>query len=189
MTLIVNSNDDNANDAPKIKFLYCYGGKTLPRQTDGKLRYVGGLTRVLSVDSSITFAELMVKFLELCGSSMTLKCKLPTEDLDVLVTITSDDDLVTVFEEYNRFSLSTKKDLKITAVLFPLKSLKKISPPPSTVSSLNFSSTISPPRAAASWWRNLPPAFGFAAGVRKYGGKVRYYQEANPRHLSLVVNA
>lgn len=39
-----------------LKFLCSYGGKILPRYTDGKLRYVGGLTRVLSVDPSISFA-------------------------------------------------------------------------------------------------------------------------------------
>ena len=41
-----------------IKFLCSYGGKILPRYTDGKLRYVGGLTRVLSVDRSISFTGL-----------------------------------------------------------------------------------------------------------------------------------
>ncbi|KAF7126634.1 hypothetical protein RHSIM_Rhsim11G0055500 [Rhododendron simsii] len=178
MTPIVNSNyDDNAitNSAQKIKFLYSYRGKILPRPTDGKLRYVGGHTRVLSVDRSITFAELMVRFLELCGSSMSLKCKLPTEDLDVLVTITSDEELVNLIEEYNRFSLSANKDLKITAVLYPLESLKKISPPPSTVSSLDFSSVVvKSPSVAGFWCLNSSPAFGFPAGVRKVGGKVRY---------------
>ncbi|KAI8531128.1 hypothetical protein RHMOL_Rhmol11G0113400 [Rhododendron molle] len=153
MTPIVNSNyDDNAitNSAQKIKFLYSYRGKILPRPTDGKLRYVGGHTRVLSVDRSVTFA-------------------------DVLVTITSDGELVNLIEEYNRFSLSTNKDLKITAVLFPPKSLKKISPPPSTVSSLDFSSVvIKPPSVAGSWHLNSSRAFGIPAGVRKDGGKVRY---------------
>jgi len=142
MKQIVNSNDDNATNTQKIKFLYSYGGKILPRRTDGVLRYVGGHTRVLSVDRSITFAELMVRFLELCGSSMTLKCKLPIEDLDVLVNVTFDEELVTIIEEYNRFSSSNNKDLKIVAVLFPMTSLKTISPPPSPVSTLDFSSVI-----------------------------------------------
>lgn len=39
-----------------IKFLYSYGGKILPRRIDGKLRYVGGHTRVLAVDRSISYA-------------------------------------------------------------------------------------------------------------------------------------
>lgn len=105
---------------------------------------------------------------------MALKCKLPTEDLDVLVAITFDEELVNLIGEYNRFSSSKNKDLKITAVLFPLKSLKKISPPPSTASSLGFSSAVQPPSVTEFWCRNSSPAFGFPAGGRKDGGKVRY---------------
>ena len=41
-----------------IKFLCSYGGKILPRYTDGALRYAGGLTRVLAVDRSISFTGL-----------------------------------------------------------------------------------------------------------------------------------
>ena len=42
--------------ATTIKFLCSYGGKILPRYPDGKLRYVGGETRVLAVDRFISFA-------------------------------------------------------------------------------------------------------------------------------------
>lgn len=38
-----------------IKFLCSYGGRILPRYPDGKLRYVGGDTRVLSVHRSLPF--------------------------------------------------------------------------------------------------------------------------------------
>uniref|UniRef100_F6GSH5 PB1 domain-containing protein n=1 Tax=Vitis vinifera TaxID=29760 RepID=F6GSH5_VITVI len=115
-----------------IKFLYSYGGKILPRRIDGKLRYVGGHTRVLAVDRSISYAELMVKLGELCGSSVTLRCQLPKEDLDVLVTVTSDEELANVIDEYHRASSSCSK---IRAVLSPPKSLKTISPVSSTTSS------------------------------------------------------
>ncbi|KAF7127019.1 hypothetical protein RHSIM_Rhsim11G0055400 [Rhododendron simsii] len=186
MTRISNTADENAISTQKIKFLYSYGGKILPRCTDGKLRYAGGHTRVLSADRSITFAELMVRFVELCGSSMILKCKLPTEDLDVLVTITCDEDLATIVREYDRFSSSTHKDLKITAVLFPRESLKTISPPLSTVSSLDFSSAVRIPQPRIGTRRNPSPAFGFPAGIGKDGGGVRCYQQANPRHLYFV---
>lgn len=43
-----------------IKFLCSYGGKILPRSTDGKLRYVGGHTRLLSVGRSISFAGSLI---------------------------------------------------------------------------------------------------------------------------------
>uniref|UniRef100_A0A5B6YP07 PB1 domain-containing protein n=1 Tax=Davidia involucrata TaxID=16924 RepID=A0A5B6YP07_DAVIN len=200
MTRTLNSN----NGANTIKFLYSYGGKLLPRRADGKLCYVSGYTRILAVDRSFTFAELMVKFGELCGSSMSLKCKLPSEDLDVLVSVTGDDDLVNVIEEYDRVSSSTGQDLKIRAILFPLKYLKKVSPPLSTVSSVDFSASKSPsyavagfcprpPRAAATaayrcGGRNYSLAVGVPVGVPKDGGKVRSYPccgQGSHRHLYL----
>ncbi|KAK6924796.1 PB1 domain [Dillenia turbinata] len=118
--------------AETIKFLYSYGGKIAPRHSDGALRYVGGHTRVLTVDRSISFSELMLKFGECYGNSVNLKCKLPNEDLDVLVSIKSDEDLSNLMEEYDRLAAVKKnRDFKIRAVLFPVESLKKISPPPS----------------------------------------------------------
>ncbi|XP_075504048.1 RAF-like serine/threonine-protein kinase 20 [Primulina tabacum] len=126
----------------KIKFLYSYGGKIVPRPSDGVLRYIGGFTRVLSVDRSITFLDLMVKFGESCGSSMILTCKLPSEDLDVLISVKSNEDLRNVMEEYDRASL----EMKIRAVLFPIKAAKKVSPPPSPMSCFDFPSPPKPCR-------------------------------------------
>ncbi|XP_059657970.1 protein PAL OF QUIRKY-like [Cornus florida] len=194
MTGTLNSN----NTTTKIKFLYSYGGKLLPRQTDLKLRYVGGHTRVLAIHRSITFAELMVKFGELCGSSVSLKCKLPEEDLDVLVSITCDEDLASLIEEYDQFSSFTHQDLKIRAILFPINALKTISPPPSTVSSFEPSASRSPPYAVAgsylvpthasayrSGGRSFSPAVAFPSGFRKDAGKVRRCpscERENPRN-------
>ncbi|XP_057479196.1 uncharacterized protein LOC130766549 [Actinidia eriantha] len=201
MTQTLYSNND-ANSTKTIKFLYSYGGKILPRRTDGKLRYVGGHTRVLAVDCSITFAELMVKFGVLCESSMSLKCKLPSEDLDVLVSIHCDDDLANVIDEYDRFSSSMHKDVKIRAVLIPLKSLKKISPPLSPVSSCNFSAATSPPYLVSIKYPAQPHVaaaqhsrcgdrnfLGFGFCVRKDAGRVRYYaccEQGSPRYLCPV---
>ncbi|KAK2989749.1 hypothetical protein RJ640_030242 [Escallonia rubra] len=140
MTRASDSDTGNA-----VKFLYGYGGKILPRKTNGELRYVGGYTRVLSVDRAVSFAELLVKFGELCGSSMSLRCKLPSEDLDVLVSITCDADLAAVMEEYDRASAAARKEVKIRAILFPVKLLKKVSPHASLVSSAD-SSPKKPPR-------------------------------------------
>ncbi|GFP90765.1 hypothetical protein PHJA_001220400 [Phtheirospermum japonicum] len=124
-----------------IKFLYSYGGKIVPRPIDGKLRYAGGHTRVLSVDRSITYSELMVKFGESCGSSMNLKCKLPNDDLDLLVTIKSDEELRAVIEDYESASSPVAK---IRAVLFPVRSAKKASDPSSPMSCFDFPSSTKP---------------------------------------------
>ncbi|KAK4358276.1 hypothetical protein RND71_023886 [Anisodus tanguticus] len=131
----------NSHNFP-LKFLCSYGGKIIPRQTDGKLRYYGGETRVLSVDCCISFAELLVKLGEMYGSSVSLRCQLPSEDLDALVSITSDEDLANLIEEYDRASTP----LKIRAFLLPPKSTKKVvSPPPSIASTSSTNTTISNP--------------------------------------------
>ncbi|KAK7847652.1 hypothetical protein CFP56_006284 [Quercus suber] len=46
---------NNNKNTDTIKFLCSYGGKILPRYTDDTLCYVGGLTRVLAIDRSISF--------------------------------------------------------------------------------------------------------------------------------------
>ncbi|XP_028769395.1 uncharacterized protein LOC114726846 [Neltuma alba] len=137
-----------------LKFLCSYGGKILPRYPDGKLRYIGGHTRVLSVDRSISFSELLVKLGELCGSeAVTLRCQLPTEDLDALVSISSDEDLANLIEEYDLVALPSS--LKIRAFLSPPKSLQKKHSIPSSssmsksLSSSSTSSSLSPHNSTA----------------------------------------
>ncbi|CAK7332567.1 unnamed protein product [Dovyalis caffra] len=113
----------SANATATIKFFCSYGGKIIPRFPDGKLRYQGGETRVVGVDRSISFAELLLKLRELCGTSVSLRCQLPKEDLDALVSITSDEDLANLVEEYDRAAAPTAS-LKIRAFLsLPKKSV------------------------------------------------------------------
>ncbi|KAJ6882290.1 hypothetical protein NC651_028787 [Populus alba x Populus x berolinensis] len=121
------------------KFLCSYGGKILPRPSDGDLRYVGGLTRVLAVDRSISYAELMVKLGEFCGYSVELRCQLPDGDLETLISVKSEDELKSLITEFDRSCAGSK----IRAILSPPKSLKKISPPTSNASSIDFSPTKS----------------------------------------------
>lgn len=52
---------NSMNGTQVIKFLYSYGGRILPRRSDGKLRYIGGFTRVLSVEKSISFAGVFIR--------------------------------------------------------------------------------------------------------------------------------
>ncbi|KAL6543628.1 hypothetical protein OROGR_010125 [Orobanche gracilis] len=118
-----------------IKIVYSYGGRILPRYPDGKLRYHGGETRVLSVDRSISFSDLLVKLGEMCGNSVSVRCQLPTEDLDALVSITSDEDLANLIEEYDRAAaaadVTPPSSLKIRAFLSAPKTSKKSSSPTS----------------------------------------------------------
>ncbi|CAI9785137.1 unnamed protein product [Fraxinus pennsylvanica] len=187
-----------------IKFLCSYGGRILPRYPDSKLRYHGGETRVLSVERSITYAELVVKLGEMCGtSSMSLRCQLPTEDLDALVSITSDEDLANLIEEYD-LATAALPAIKIRAFLTTSKTTKKVSPPPSTASSSSsFSSSSSndatspksfysptaatlPPRCPASktWpcirYVSRPPVYPPCKGVATVGQLPKYaYRHAH----------
>ncbi|KAF3954282.1 hypothetical protein CMV_020357 [Castanea mollissima] len=77
----------------RMKFLCSFGGKILPRPSDGKLRYVGGDTHIISIQKRITQEELMKKTLGICNQPHTIKYQLPDEDLDALISVSSDEDL------------------------------------------------------------------------------------------------
>ncbi|KAA8529634.1 hypothetical protein F0562_034266 [Nyssa sinensis] len=178
---------------PTIKFLCSYGGKILPRYPDGKLRYHGGETRVLAVDRSISFAELLVKLGELCGTSVSLRCQLPTEDLDALVSITSDEDLANLMEEYDQ-AASPSSSLKIRAFLSPPKSIKKISPPPSTAStkSSSYSTAVVGSTASDRCFRQISAPVVFPLCYQKSAGKLPHYAyraHGNPSHIYLIHNS
>ncbi|KAL4619625.1 hypothetical protein ACB092_06G093300 [Castanea dentata] len=130
--------------ATTIKFLCSYGGKILPRFPDRKLRYLGGETRVLVVDHSISFSELLLKLGELCGTTVSLCCQLSSEDLDALVSITSDEDLANLIKEYDK-ATSPPSSLKIRAFLSPPKPTRKSisSPLPPPIPNYSMSSSKS----------------------------------------------
>jgi hypothetical protein len=67
----------------------------------------------------------------MCGwEAVRLRCQLPTEDLDALVSVTSKDDLGNLLEEYDAASRDRLQPLKIRAFLFP-----RATPPPLSPSS------------------------------------------------------
>ncbi|XP_020983395.1 serine/threonine-protein kinase STE20 isoform X1 [Arachis duranensis] len=82
-----------------MKFLCSFGGRILPRPSDGKLRYVGGDTRILRIRKDITWQELMHKALLIYSQVQVIKYQLPGEDLDALVSVSSDEDLQNMMEE------------------------------------------------------------------------------------------
>lgn len=96
-----------------------------------------------------------MKLGEMYGASVSLRCQLPTEDLDALVSITSDEDLANLVEEYDRCG-----SIKIRAFLSPLKSTKKGSPPPLSAASSTTSSGSVSPRLSYSAPRYLASSRG-----------------------------
>ncbi|KAJ9557435.1 hypothetical protein OSB04_012049 [Centaurea solstitialis] len=102
-----NSSPGSASASPtnRLKFLCSHGGKILPRPADGRLKYVGGETRVICVHRDVTISELMRKLTSMFDGEMVLKYQLLPEDLDILVTVKSDEDLRHMIEECDRHEL------------------------------------------------------------------------------------
>ncbi|KAA8537218.1 hypothetical protein F0562_029696 [Nyssa sinensis] len=89
------------SSSTKIKFLCSFGGKILPRPSDGKLRYVGGETRIIRISKVISWQELMQKTSTIYNQAHIIKYQLPGEDLDALVSVSCDEDLQNMMEECN----------------------------------------------------------------------------------------
>ncbi|XP_010536927.1 PREDICTED: uncharacterized protein LOC104811805 [Tarenaya hassleriana] len=99
----VSSPTTSSNEEPpRVKFLCSFLGNILPRPQDGKLRYVGGETRIVSVPRDIKYEELMNKMRELYDGDTVLKYQQPDEDLDALVSVVNDDDVTNMMEEYDK---------------------------------------------------------------------------------------
>lgn len=93
----------------KMKFLCSFGGRILPRPNDGKLRYVGGETRIISIRKNLTYRELVKKTSAICNQTHTIKYQLPGEDLDALISVSSDEDLHHMIEEYHDLERSSQR--------------------------------------------------------------------------------
>ncbi|KAL3620530.1 hypothetical protein CASFOL_035442 [Castilleja foliolosa] len=85
----------------KIKLLCSFGGKIMPRPSDGKLRYVGGETRIISIRKNLLWDELVMKTAGMCNQPHSIKYQLPDEDLNSLISVSCDEDLQNMLEEYN----------------------------------------------------------------------------------------
>ncbi|CAM0949162.1 unnamed protein product [Alopecurus aequalis] len=84
----------------KVKFMCSFGGKILPRPSDGVLRYVGGETRLISISRNFSWKELVHKTLSIYSQPHIIKYQLPDEDLDALISLSCDEDLQNMMEEY-----------------------------------------------------------------------------------------
>lgn len=93
-----------------MRLMCSFGGRILPRPGDHQLRYVGGETRIVSVPRAATFDALVAALAKVApalfpagGPSPALRYQLPQDDLDALISITSDDDVDNLIEEIDRF--------------------------------------------------------------------------------------
>ncbi|KAG4381752.1 hypothetical protein GLYMA_15G213400v4 [Glycine max] len=106
-----------------MKCLCSFGGRILPRPSDGKLRYVGGQTRILRLRKDISWQELLQKALVMYNLVHVLKYQLPGEDLDALVSVSSEEDLQNMMEECNLLD-NRERSQKLRLFLFSLSDLE-----------------------------------------------------------------
>ncbi|XP_073223184.1 uncharacterized protein [Cicer arietinum] len=118
----------------KLRLMCSYGGHIVPRPHDKSLCYVGGDTRIVVVERTTSLAELSTRLSKtfLNGRTFTLKYQLPNEDLDSLISVTTDEDLENMIDEYDRTNAANPslKPSRIRLFLFPTKPESAHSIPP-----------------------------------------------------------
>ncbi|OMO78487.1 Phox/Bem1p [Corchorus capsularis] len=107
----------------KMKVLCSFGGKILPRPSDGKLRYVGGETRIIRIRKDISWQELKQRILAIYDQVHVIKYQLPGEDFDALVSVSSDEDLQNMMEECNELE-DKEASQRLRMFLFSLSDLE-----------------------------------------------------------------
>ncbi|KAK4788423.1 hypothetical protein SAY86_019742 [Trapa natans] len=109
----------------KIRLMCSYGGHIVPRPHDKSLCYVGGDTRIVVVERHVTSLHALSTHLSktlLHGRPFILKYQLPNEDLDSLITVSTDEDLDNMIDEHDRtVSNPALKPSRLRIFLFPLK--------------------------------------------------------------------
>ncbi|KAI4347219.1 hypothetical protein L6164_008049 [Bauhinia variegata] len=105
----------------KLRLMCSYGGHIMPRPHDKTLCYVGGDTRIVVVDRHSSRKDLCGRLSRslLHGRPFTLKYQLPNEDLDNLITVSTDEDHENMIEEYDRITAaSSLKPSRLRLFLF-----------------------------------------------------------------------
>lgn len=109
----------------KLRLMCSYGGHIIPRPHDKSLCYVGGETRIVVVDRHSSLSEFHSRLSNslLNGRPFTIKYQLPSEDLDSLVSLTTDEDMENMIEEYDRINSASplKPPSRLRLFLFHVK--------------------------------------------------------------------
>lgn len=122
-TLGYTSSGASDSSSTKLKVLCSFGGRILPRPSDGKLRYAGGETRIIRMYRDISWKELWQKATAIYDETFAIKYQLPGEDLDALVSVSSDEDLLNMMEECNVLE-DGEGSKKLRMFLFSLEDLE-----------------------------------------------------------------
>ncbi|XP_052147393.1 uncharacterized protein LOC127766378 [Oryza glaberrima] len=95
-----------AKEEAMMRLLCSHGGRLVPCGPGGGLRYVGSETRALAVPRGVPFRELTARLAEKAGAAAVtaVRYRLADEgpDEDLLVSVTSDEELAHMRDEYDR---------------------------------------------------------------------------------------
>jgi len=109
------------SNGPKVKLMIRFGGKIeLRRHDDQNYSYIGGDTKILTVDRSIKFSNLIEKLSAMTFSNVCLKYQQPGGELDSLISVFNDDDLDSMMFEYDCMCRVSPKPARMKVFLFPL---------------------------------------------------------------------
>ncbi|KAL0910928.1 hypothetical protein M5K25_019024 [Dendrobium thyrsiflorum] len=110
----------NRNPSDKVKLCCKFGGKLMPRLSDGALHYVGGRTHIMVFPRDITLQEFYSKMEDTYGGPVVICYKLSDQDLHSLVSISSDEELDSMMEECDSLlEASEYESAKVQVFLFP----------------------------------------------------------------------
>ncbi|CAI9785404.1 unnamed protein product [Fraxinus pennsylvanica] len=110
---------------PKLRLMCSYGGHIVPRPHDKSLCYIGGTTRIIVIDRTDSFSDIHHRLSKtlLNNESFTLRYQIPNEDLDSLISVTTDEDFENMVEEYDRLNFASgSKPGRLRLFLFPKSS-------------------------------------------------------------------
>ncbi|CAN0896609.1 hypothetical protein LINGRAHAP2_LOCUS18601 [Linum grandiflorum] len=157
--------------ASKLRLMCSYGGQIIPRPQTKSLFYAGGDTRIITVP---TTANLTLNFLAAqlaaalrLSTPFNLKYQLPYHDLDSLITLSNDEDVAIMIDEYNRVSPSPAR---IRLFVFPAKQAAK---PASKAVELGISEFTHPKKE--SWFVDVLES----AKIMQRGGAVGFVGEGH----------
>ncbi|XP_040377730.1 uncharacterized protein LOC121053831 [Oryza brachyantha] len=88
-----------------MRFLCSHGGRLVPCGPDAGLHYVGGDTRALVVPRDVAFRDLRARLAEKAGAAVNaVRYRLADDGLDedLLVSVTCDEELAHMRDEYDR---------------------------------------------------------------------------------------
>ena len=106
-----SANEISMHSIHRVKLLCSYGGNFLRRPTDFQLCYGGGDTRLITVSRDIHYSELMQKMAELDARAHTIKYNRLSGDFDTLVSVSSNEDVAFMMEDYDQLQASVASPL------------------------------------------------------------------------------